>query len=187
VLTGGPAVGKTSTGRALAERLPLAVFIDVDDLRQLVVAGHEAWGVGGDTQRALGASNACALAERFGRAGFEVAIADVLTPATTAVYRRELPGCILVHLTVALGEARRRAAMRRVWLTEEEFDGLHRVDALDPPPVDHRLDVTALPALAQRAAVEELWAATAIGQPSSALSPSDLHAPRDPTSTEESR
>lgn len=44
VLTGGPAVGKTTTARPLAEALPRAAFIDVDDLRQLVVAGHETWG-----------------------------------------------------------------------------------------------------------------------------------------------
>lgn len=163
VLTGGPAVGKTTTGRTLAERLPRAAFVDVDDLRQLVVAGQLAWGVEGDAQRALEASNASAVAERFLREGFEVAIADVLTPATAVVYRRELPDCLLVHLTVTLDEARRRATMLHVWLTEAEFDGVHRVDAADPPPVDDRLDVTALSAAEQRAAVDAIWAATSSG------------------------
>lgn len=42
VLTGGPAVGKTATGRWLAGQRPRAAYLDVDDLRQLVVAGAEA-------------------------------------------------------------------------------------------------------------------------------------------------
>lgn len=171
VLTGGPAVGKTTTGRSLAEARPRAAFVDVDDLRQLVVAGHEAWGVPGAAQRALGAANACALARRFTGAGFDVAVADVVTPATAEVYRRELPGCLLVHLTVTPAEARRRAATRPVWLTDEEFDDLHRADAADPPAADHLLDVTGWSPAEQRAAVDALWAATA-----SAVGP-----PPDPT------
>lgn len=160
VLTGGPAVGKTTTGRPLAEALPRAAFVDVDDLRQLVVAGHEVWGIQGDAQRALGASNACSLAERFGTEGFDVAIADVVTPATAKIYRQQLRGCLLVHLTVTLAEAHRRAATRQVWLTEEEFDQLHRDDAENPPPADHHLDVSAYSPAEQRAAVAALWAAT---------------------------
>jgi len=161
IVTGGPAVGKTTTARPLAEALPRAAFIDVDDLRQLVVAGHEAWGVQGDAQRVLGAANACGLAQRFTAAGFDVAIADVVTPATAPIYRRQLRGCLLVHLTVTPAEAHRRAATRRVWLTEEEFDHLHRVDTENPPPADHHLDVTANTSAEQQAAVEALWAATA--------------------------
>lgn len=161
VLTGGPAVGKTTTARALAEALPRAAFIDVDDLRQLVVAGHEAWGVEGDAQRDLGAVNACALAQRLGAEGFDVAIADVVTPRTAVVYRRHLRGCLLVHLTVTAAEAHRRAATRRVWLTKQEFDLLHRVDTEDPPEADHHLEVTASTPAEQRTAVETLWAATA--------------------------
>lgn len=161
VLTGGPAVGKTTTARPLAEALPRAAFVDVDDLRLLIVAGHEAWGPQGDAQRALGAVNACALADRFGAEGFDVAIADVVTPATADVYREQLRGCLLVHLTVTLAEAHRRATTRPVWLTEEEFDTLHRIDAETPPPADHHLDVTDYSPAEQQAAVEAVWAATA--------------------------
>ena len=42
LITGPPAAGKSATARALAGLLPLAAVIDVDDLRQLVVAGHAA-------------------------------------------------------------------------------------------------------------------------------------------------
>jgi len=133
VLTGGPAVRKTTTARPLAEALPRAAFIDVDDLRLLIVAGHEAWGPQGDAQRALGAANACLLGQRFGVEGFDVAIADVVTPATADVYRHQLRGCLLVHLTVTLTEAHRRAATRPVWSrlvappARWDLDGAHRV------------------------------------------------------------
>lgn len=158
VLTGGPAVGKTVTGRALAEGRSRAAFVDVDDLRLLVVAGHEWRGPAGAVQRRLGAVNACALGRRFLAAGFDVTIADVVTPETAAVYREELPGCLVVHLRVPLAAARRRATTRRVWLTDAEFTELHRIDAADPPAVDHSVDVAGYSLEEQVAAVGKLWA-----------------------------
>jgi shikimate kinase len=38
ILTGAPAVGKTTCGRALAVERDRAAYIDVDDIRQLIVA-----------------------------------------------------------------------------------------------------------------------------------------------------
>lgn len=163
VLTGGPAAGKTTTGRTLAERLSRAAFVDVDDVRQLVVAGHEWLGPEGDAQRALGVMNAAALAREFLRAGFDVAIADVVTPVTARVYRDELPTCLLVHLVIGVDEARHRTAGRHNWITDAEFAELHRLDAASPPVVDERLDVSGLSAAAQQEAVEDLWAATTAG------------------------
>lgn len=159
VLTGGPAAGKTTTGRRLAEKRPRAAFVDVDDLRQLVVAGAEPlWGgEEGVAQHRLAALNACLLARSFVRYRFDVVIADVLTPQTARVYRSQLPGCLLVHLVVPFAEAQRRAAMRHRWLTDEEFRELHRNDASSPPVVDHRLGVGKLSFEEQLAVVEELW------------------------------
>lgn len=134
VLTGGPAVGKTSTGRAVAEGRPRAAFIDVDDVRRLVVAGAEPpWrGEEGEAQQTLGVLNACSLARRLIAAGFDVVIADVLISRTAGLYRRELPQCLLVQLVVSVEGARRRAATRQVWLTEEEFQQPHRSDGAPP-------------------------------------------------------
>jgi predicted kinase len=159
VLTGGPAVGKTSTGRALTSARLRAAFIDVDDVRQLVVAGGEPpWrGEQGRLQQELGVLNACCMARRFLRFGFDVVIADVVTPRTAPVYRRELPHCLLVHLVVPVKEALRRAATRPLWLTDEEFHGLHRNDAAAPPPVDRRLEVGEMSLQEQINAVELLW------------------------------
>jgi len=161
VLTGPPAVGKSATGEWLARQRPRGAYIDVDDVRGLVVAGHEApWrGSEGAAQSLLGAANAAALARNFLASGFDVVVVDVLTPRTATAYRERLSGCLVVRLVVDLAEARRRAGTRPVWLTAEEFSLLHERDALDPPGVDLTVDVTAMDLPAQRAAVAELWAA----------------------------
>src|SRR5687768_8596798 len=81
------------------------------DYRPWLSTGDE-----GVRQRHLGVANACALAANFRASGFEVIIADVLTQDTARQYRRDLPDCLIVHLAVAMNEARRRAATRTVWL-----------------------------------------------------------------------
>jgi hypothetical protein len=60
-------------------------------------------------------------------------IADVLTRDTDEVYRRLLPDVVIVHLRVSLAEARRRAAMRPMYITEQEFLSLHMSDHERPP------------------------------------------------------
>ncbi|RZU20027.1 hypothetical protein EV645_2247 [Kribbella rubisoli] len=161
ILTGGPAVGKSVTARALAEGRPRCAFIDVDDVRQLVVTGAAApWkGREGRQQQRLGVTNACSLARNFLATGVEVVVADVLTPETCDLYRRELPGWLIVHMTVDLPEAMRRAASRKVWLTDDEFRLLHEADAANPPDADHRIQVDALDLQNQIELVAYLWEA----------------------------
>lgn len=160
VLTGGPAVGKSTCAALLARDRPRGAFVDVDDLRQLVVSGDVApWdGDEGARQRTLSALNACALARNLTAAGFDTVLADVLDPATTAAYRRELSGVLIVHLRISLAGARTRAATRRVYLTADEFDALHRADAAAPPDADVVLDVDDLTVDAQVAALASVWA-----------------------------
>ena len=161
VLTGGPAVGKSVTARALAEGRPRSAFIDVDDVRQLVVTGAAApWeGEEGREQQRLGVKNACTLVHNFLAMGIEVVVADVLTPETCDLYRRELPECLIVHMTVGLPEAMRRAASRKVWLTDHEFRMLHEADAANPPHADHRIQVDTLDLQSQTEKVARLWEA----------------------------
>lgn len=161
VLTGGPAVGKSVTGRALAGGRARCAFIDVDDVRQLVVAGAAApWeGAEGREQRRLGVVNACSLARNFVALGIEVVVSDVLTPETCELYRRELPGCLIVHMTVEFPEALWRAATRKVWLTDDEFRMLHQADAANPPAADHRIQVDGLDLQNQVEKVARLWEA----------------------------
>lgn len=161
VLTGGPAVGKSSTAGLLARSRPRAAVVDVDDVRQLIVSGGVApWqGPEGRLQQRLGVENTCDLTQRFLAHGIEVAIADVLTPETARLYRRLLPDAVVVHLQVSLAEAWRRAATRAIYLTEEEFEALHVADQTDPPAADHRLDVSGLTLDEQVDAVAQLWSA----------------------------
>ncbi|TCO47510.1 hypothetical protein EV646_10562 [Kribbella antiqua] len=102
-------------------------------------------------------TNACSLARNFVAMGIEVVVADVLTPETCDMYRRELPGCLIVHMTVDFPEAIRRAASRKVWLTDHEFRMLHEADATNPPDADHRIQVDTLDVQSQTEKVARLW------------------------------
>lgn len=107
LLSGGPAVGKTTCGRRLAEERSRAAYVDSDDIRQLVVAGAATlWsGPDGQKQHVLAAHNIAAIASNLSSAGYDVTIAEILTPDTLAVYRDKLPGCFSVHLSITLEEA----------------------------------------------------------------------------------
>ncbi|TDD21927.1 hypothetical protein E1294_13555 [Nonomuraea diastatica] len=127
VLSGPPAAGKSTLGRRLAGTRARCAFIDVDDVRQLVVAGAVApWkGAEGRRQRRLSAANACSLAGNFVDAGMDVVVADALNEETLAVYRASLD-LLVVRLRVAYGQARERVVGRPVHLTRDEFAMLHR-------------------------------------------------------------
>ena len=159
VLTGGPAVGKSSTARLLAQLRPRAAVIDVDDVRHMVVSGHAApWeGDDGRRQQRLGVENACCLARNFVAQGIETVMADVITPDTMPLYRRWLPNAVVVRLQVTIAEARRRAMSRTQYLTGEEFESLHLEDVRHPPPADHHLDVTGYDINEQVTAIAALW------------------------------
>jgi predicted kinase len=158
LLTGGPAVGKTVTARALADAVPRTAYLDVDDLRHLVRNGHAApWdGDDGAAQQLLGVRNAAALARNFLASGFNVTITDVATPQTLTVYRTLLPDLVVIHLTTSLAEARRRARMRPVYLTDEEFQALHE-NQPSLVALDHRLEVTHLDQAEQLRQVRAIW------------------------------
>lgn len=159
LLTGPPAAGKSTTARVLADSLPLAAVIDVDDIRQLVVAGHAApWdGESGLIQQRIGVENACDLARRFASSGIEVVIADVLTSRTAELYRARLPSVLIVQLRISVGEAGRRATRRPVHLTDDEFERLHRQQPSDAGLYDEVVEVDGLDLAAQVAAVRDSW------------------------------
>jgi predicted kinase len=159
VLTGGPAVGKSTTARLLALATTRAAAVDIDDVRQLIVSGGAApWqGSEGLAQQRLGVENACSLARKLLAAGFDVILADILTPVTLVLYRQRLSGCLIVRLHVSDQEARRRAATRTVYVTDAEFTHLHDQDRDDSPPADHDLDVTDLTIEEQAVVVTALW------------------------------
>jgi gluconate kinase len=158
ILSGGPAVGKSTCGRRLARGRERGAFIDVDDIRQLVVAGDATlWsGAEGESQLLLAARNTSALGRNLSAAGFDLVAADFVTPDSLRVYREELPDCLVIHLAISRDEALRRAATRPVHLTDEEFDLLHRL-VETPPPADVVLDVEGFTIEQQTRAIAELW------------------------------
>ncbi len=84
LIVGGPAVGKSTTSRALAARFPKSVHIPVDDLRMMVVAGLAQpgadWGKALVEQLVLARENATSMALRYREAGFAVVIDDFWDP-----------------------------------------------------------------------------------------------------------
>ncbi|MEV0621370.1 hypothetical protein AB0I81_49140 [Nonomuraea sp. NPDC050404] len=158
ILTGPPAVGKSTIGRLVARERPCAAFIDIDDVRHLVVSGHAApWdGPAGLAQQRLGVLNGCALAGNFLDGGIDVVIADVLTDTTAGLYRSSLPDVLILKLEADFGEAERRAGTRPVHVTAAEFRAMHDQQA-DFTGYDIRLDVTKLPAQEATTQVRDLW------------------------------
>ncbi|QGN34112.1 hypothetical protein [Microlunatus sp. Gsoil 973] len=158
LLTGGPAVGKTATARALAESTVRCAYIDVDDVRQLVKSGHAApWdGAEGRAQHRLGVRNAAALAANLRADGFDVTMSDVIDAELLRLYRDLVPDVAVIRLVITVEMARARARTRRVHLTDQEFESLHR-QQLAPLDTDSDLDVSGLTLHAQIAAVRAAW------------------------------
>ncbi len=158
ILSGGPAVGKSTCGRALTGERERGAYIDVDDVRQLVVSGARTlWsGAEGEAQFLLAARNASAMARNFVRSGFDVVIADFTLDSSLGVYRAELPDCFVVHLRISLAGARERARTRAVHLTEDEFDLLHEL-IVTPPAADRVFEVDGMSRERQVQCIREVW------------------------------
>jgi hypothetical protein len=158
VLTGPPAVGKSTVAPIVAAHVPRCAVVEVDDIRRLVLSGAAApWdGRDGVRQLRLGVLNACALARNFASQEIDVVIVDVLNQKTAALYRRRLDKPLIVQLGVSPGEARRRALSRPIHITWDEFEMLHRQQAA-LTAADLRLDTTALSATETAVWLAHVW------------------------------
>lgn len=80
VVTGAPSSGKTTTGRALAQALPKAVFVDGDVVDELIVSGRapftEPPSVPQIEQLLLRYAAALTLADVYRAGGFDAVIAE---------------------------------------------------------------------------------------------------------------
>jgi predicted kinase len=80
LLVGAPAVGKSTTAHALAEKFQKSVHIPVDDLREMVVSGlflpGPEWGQELIEQITLARESAMQMAINYSKAGFAVVIDD---------------------------------------------------------------------------------------------------------------
>lgn len=97
LVTGPPGAGKTSVSIALAKRFARGLHVPVDDVRAWVVSGNAApvpdWTVETSRQFALARIGAVQTALAYHRAGFAVAIDDIILPAEAdRMLVKHLPG-----------------------------------------------------------------------------------------------
>ena len=117
-IIGPPAVGKSTTSRALAARFTRSIHIPVDDLRNMVVAGlalpAAEWGVELARQVALARDTAAGMALAYREAGFAVVIDDFWDPNRLTEYQSlfDRPGVWPVLLWPERAEAHRRNLAR---------------------------------------------------------------------------
>ena len=150
VLFGGAAgAGKSALAQAWCNTRPRAAHIQLDEFRELIVAGLADPRVKGDEQAAqflLSVSACCALAREFDRSGYDVAIDDVLYPghAFDDSWRKGLADIdwrlVIVHPSLAETLHRSSSRAKRVpeFLTREQHD------LMSAWPAVHRIDTTGL-------------------------------------------
>ena len=118
LVLGGPAVGKTTTSRLLAESFERSVHLPVDDIRHMVRGGRALpalpWTDEISRQVTLGREAALAVAERYASKGFAVVIDDFWDPHGAAEYREIMrrPGVHGVMLYAPREVALQRNRMR---------------------------------------------------------------------------
>lgn len=91
VLIGPPAVGKSTTSKALASRFGRSIHIPVDNIRDMVVSGlvlpGPEWGPELVQQINLARESAIQMARHYRGAGFAVVIDDFIDPNQLSEYR----------------------------------------------------------------------------------------------------
>lgn len=118
IVVGAPAVGKSTTSRALAAHFPRSIHIAVDSLRDMVVSGSVMpaadWPPALVEQLALARAAAAHMALTYHAAGFTVVIDDFFHADTLADYQRAavLPDLHKVILYPSQEEAHRRNRSR---------------------------------------------------------------------------
>jgi AAA domain len=149
LVVGAPAVGKSTTSRALAARFERSIHIPVDDLRDMVVSGlvlpSPTWSLELVEQVGLARRTAIASAVRYADAGFAVVIDDFWDPPGLVEYD-EVPAHRPFHRVLLRPE--REEALRRNFGRHGDDpvrayldDGLHHVyDLLETPAARARLE-----------------------------------------------
>ena len=149
LVVGAPAVGKSTTSRALAARFERSIHIPVDDLRDMVVSGRvlpsPTWSQPLVEQIGLARRTAIASAIRYADAGFAVVIDDFWDPPGLVEYD-EVPADRSFHRVLLRPD--REEALRRNFGRHGDDpmrayldDGVHHVyDLLETPVAQARLD-----------------------------------------------
>jgi chloramphenicol 3-O-phosphotransferase len=92
LLTGPPASGKNTIAELLAKRLERCAAIDVDELRAMIVQPNGLTWESRErsAQEDLVVKNACAVAQNFMEAGYDVVVSDVITERSLDMYKKAL-------------------------------------------------------------------------------------------------
>lgn len=118
LIVGPPAVGKSTSSRALAAQFARSVHIPVDDLREMVVSGlvlpSADWSEALAQQVALARHSAAQMALNYHQAGFSVVIDDFWDANQASDYQilRDHPRFHRVLLLPAQTEAHQRNLQR---------------------------------------------------------------------------
>jgi N-acetylglutamate synthase-like GNAT family acetyltransferase/chloramphenicol 3-O-phosphotransferase len=149
VLFGGPAgAGKSTLAAAWCATRSRAAHVELDAVRQLIVAGRADPQEGGSVQSAqyaLSVRACCALARAFDADGYDVAVDDVLEPAAfEREWRPALAGLEwrLVVLLPRLEEVLARSSGRAKRVREEHSRAQHATCGAWAG--EHRIDTTGL-------------------------------------------
>jgi len=145
LLVGAPAVGKSSTAKALARRFPKSVHIPVDDLRDMVVSGlvypGADWSAALVEQLRLARKTAVQMAIDYSRAGFNVVIDDFWDPASRLAEYDELwglPGAtrVLLFPSQSVAEARNLKRAGAEQTTDYIAEGIRLVYSSLSPEIE---------------------------------------------------
>ena len=118
LVVGPPAVGKSTTSRALAAHFPRSIHIPVDNMRDMVVSGLElpgaVWTDEMTRQVSLARISVVHMALTYRQAGFAVVMDDFWDPGRLADYVDlfALPAVHRVTLFPAQGQAHQRNLQR---------------------------------------------------------------------------
>ena len=129
LLVGPPAVGKSTTARALAAHFEKSIHIPVDDLRDMVISGLALPGGDWDEklveQLRLARESAAHMALAYRQAGFTVALDDFWDPASRLLEYSRLFEEPQVHRVLLFPS--QRAAEERNRLAGEYLDTVERL------------------------------------------------------------
>lgn len=129
LVLGGPAVGKSTTSRLLAESFPHSIHLPVDDIRHMVRGGLTLpampWTGEVTRQITLGRQAALAVAELYASSGYVVVIDDFWDPHHAAEYREFVrrPGVHGVLLHVPRDVALQRNRVRSPGPEGDDIEG----------------------------------------------------------------
>ena len=158
LITGPPAVGKSSLASFLADAVAPCAVVEADDVWRLVKSGAVApWQPGeGARQGEMAALHAALLMTSFHTHGFNVIATDILLGNSFSAYAGSSVPPLVVHLRVPVDEALRRAGSARGDLTAEEFRLLHEAER-GATVADVSLETTRLSVEKCAARILALW------------------------------